>query len=423
MNTILLSAYACLPNHGSEEGNGWHYATLLSQRGLRVHCLTRADFRPAIEPVLAGGQYPNLTMHYVAVPNWLQRAYGNLLGMYIHYLWWQWEAARLAQQLDKKENFDLVHHVTYSSLQLGSFMYQLNKPFIFGPVGGGQRVPEAFKKYLGGYWFQETIRDGVSWLLQRCNPGFFRTMQQADMVLISNTDTLLMARKYRQGLPVEKVLDAGIGANFIASTTTERPANPPVLNLLWVGRLLPRKALELTIHAFSRIDPALPIRLTIVGGKGSIATQVPDLIARYGVADRVEWVGQVPYNEVQRYYAQSDVFFFTSLRDSCPMQLMEAMAYSLPVVTLDLHGQSEMIDGANGLKIPVYTPDQVIADLAEAVEWLYHNPEKRLAMGRRAYSFALSHMWEKKINLYTDRLYPALVRKTTAEPYRVKASA
>ena len=415
MNTILLSAYACLPNHGSEEGNGWHYATLLSKRGLRVHCLTRADFRPAIEPALAGGQYPNLTMHYVAVPDWLHRAYGTMPGMYAHYLWWQWQAAQLARQLDQTEHFDLVHHVTYASLQLGSFMYLLGKPFIFGPVGGGQRVPKAFRKYLGGYWFQEVVRDGAGWLLQRYNPGVYKTLQLADKVLISNADTLEIARQHRPKKEIEKVLDAGISADFVAHSPIHRPANPRVFNLLWVGRLLPRKALELTIHAFSRLNPDLPIRLTIVGGSGAIARQVPRLLKHYGVSDRVDWVGQVPYAGVQHYYEQSDVFFFTSLRDSCPMQLMEAMAFSLPVVTLDLHGQGEMINSANGIKIPVYNPEQVTSDLADAVEWLYHNPEKRLAMGRRAYSYALSQVWEKKISLYTDHLYPALTGELVNE--------
>lgn len=414
MRTILLSAYACLPNHGSEEGNGWYYATLLSQRGYRVHCLTRADFRSRIEPALAGGQYPNLTVHYVAVPDWLQRAYGNLPGLYAHYLWWQWKAAELARQLDQELDFDLVHHVTYSSLQLGSFMYRLGKPFIFGPVGGGQRVPRAFRRYLGGYWPQEVFRDGVSWLLQRFNPGCYRTLREADRVLISNADTMRLARRLRPDKPIERVLDAGVGADFLPDVPVQRTGQPRELRLLWVGRLLPRKALELTIHAFSRVRADLPIRLTIVGGSGKIAPQVPQYIERYGVADRVEWVGQVPFDQVRRYYEQADVFFFTSLRDSCPMQLMEAMAYSLPIVTLDLHGQAELINGDNGLKVPVYSPRQVVEDLADAIEWLYANPDARHRLGQQAFDWVKTQAWETKINLFADRLYPAIMTKDSS---------
>lgn len=411
MLTILLSAYACLPNRGSEEGNGWHYSTLLSQRGVRTHCITREAFREAIEAELAKGQYPNLKVHYVAVPAWLDRAYGNLVGMYAHYIYWQWKASQLARKLDQQYNFDLVHHVTYSSLQLGSFMYRVGKPFIFGPAGGGQRVPKVMKQYLGTFYSREVMRDAVSWLLQRLNPGFYRTMREADQVLISNTDSLELARAYRGNKPTELMLDSGIGTDFLALKPLERAANPPVLNLLWVGRLLPRKALELTISAFSRVDPTLPIRLTIVGGQGEMAEQVPTYLTKYNVVDRVNWVGHVSYDEVLKYYQQSDIFLFTSLRDSGPTQVTEAMANSMPVITLALHGQAEMVNGTNGIKVPVITNEQVLTDLAAAIERLYHNPVERLEMGRRAYEFSKKQVWDEKINAFTERLYPKLVNK------------
>ena len=135
--------------------------------------------------------------------------------------------------------------------------------------------------------------------------------------------------------------------------------------------------------------------------------------ARYG--GRVEWVGQVPYEEVVRYYRESDAFFFTSLRDSSPMQLLEAMAYALPVVTLDLHGQAELVSNETGLKVPVQQPEQVVADLARAIEWLYHHPDERRAMGRRGYAFARTQSWENKLERMVSDWYPP-AREAVAEP-------
>ena len=414
MKTILLSAYACVPNHGSEEGNGWNYATLLSQEGLRVHCLTRDKGRIAIESILEQGGYPNLTVHYVTVPDWLERAYGNTVGMYLHYIYWQWKAAQLACKLDEQHNFGLVHHVTYSSIQLGSFLYRVGKPFIFGPVGGGQQAPASMKRYFGPFWSRERMRDWVSGVLAYVNPGFFHTLKVADLVLISNADTLRLAKQFRPTQPIERVLDAGLGDAFLPSGPIERnPGNS--LKLLWIGRLMPRKALELTIHAFSKVDPTLPITLTIVGGQGEMADQVDQYLDHYGVRNRVKWVGHVSYEEVKRYYEQSDVFLFTSLRDSCPMQIMEAMAYSMPVVTLALHGQDELVNENTGIKVAVTEPEQVTTDLARAVEWLYAHPDQRLAMGSRAYKFALSQVWSGKIKTYTEELYPALFGQHEAD--------
>lgn len=409
MKKVLLSAYACVPNQGSEQATGWTYASTLSRNGLEVHCLTLKDGQAVIDPILANGFFPNLTVHYVLLPNWVEKFYHqSLLGMYFHYIFWQWQAYRVARRLDALHQFDLVHHVTYGSIQLGSFLYKLHKPFIFGPVGGGQRAPKALKRYFGKYWSREWLRDQVSTLLQHFNPGFYEAVRQADRLVVTNQDTFNLARQLRPHGPIALIRDAGLGAAFLPDGPIERQPGP-TLKLLWVGRLLPRKALELTIHALSKVSLNVPVSLTIVGGKGEMASQVPSYLERYGVTDRVSWIGHVSYQEVRDYYEQSDVFFFTSLRDSCPHQLLEAMAFSLPVVTLNIHGQAELVSEATGLRIDVTDEEQVTTDLARAVEWMYHHPDERLAMGRAGYEFALTQVWDAKIRLFLDDLYPALL--------------
>ncbi len=413
MKKVLLSAYACVPNQGSEEGTGWTYATTLSQNGLDVHCLTKIDGKAAIDRILVKGVFPNLMIHYVILPGWVDKfCHTNLIGMYFHYLYWQWSALKLARKLDRKYNFDIVHHVTYGSIQLGSFLYKLRKPFIFGPVGGGQRAPKAFKRYFGTYWSREWMRDWISTLLQYVNPGFYKAVQTASRLVVTNLDTYALARKLRPNSPIDRIWDAGLSSTFLPAEPVQHyPGN--TLKLLWTGRLLPRKALELTIQALGQVDPSIPVSLTIVGGKGEMADQVPQYIEQYGVRDRVNWVGHVSYQEVKDFYEQSDVFFFTSLRDSCPHQLLEAMAYSLPVVTLNLHGQAELVDDSTGIRVPVTTEEETVSALARAIEWMYAHPTERLAMGQAGYAFAQSQVWDAKVRLFVDELYPAVLSGTT----------
>ena len=417
MKKVLLSAYACIPNQGSEEGTGWTYATTVSQNGLEVHCLTKKDGRAAIEPILADGFFPNLTVHYVLLPGWVDKfCNSNLIGMYFHYIYWQWSAYRLARKLDQTHHFDLVHHVTYGSIQLGSFMYKLRKPFVFGPVGGGQRAPKAFKRYFGPYWSREWLRDWVGTALQYTNPGFYKSVKSADQVIVTNLDTFAMARRLRPRKPIERIWDAGLAPSFIPPQPIDRqPTKDAAMKLLWVGRMLPRKALELTIQALGQVDRALPITLTIVGGKGEMAEYVPQYLEQYGVGDRVQWAGHVTYQEVKEFYEQSDAFFFTSLRDSCPHQLLEAMAYSLPVITLHLHGQDELVDETTGIRVPVTNEEEVVANLARAIEWMYHHPSERLAMGNAGYDFAKTQLWDTKIRRFIDELYPAIYSAPAGE--------
>ncbi|GAB4024897.1 glycosyltransferase family 4 protein [Spirosoma koreense] len=410
MKKLLVSAYACIPNQGSEQATGWAYATMLSQNDLDVHCLTLIDGQEVIDAVLAGGGFPNLTVHYVTLPEWVNAFYHKgLIGMYFHYLFWQWQAYQTARRLHRVMQFDLVHHVTWGSIQLGSFMYKLGIPFVFGPVGGGQRAPKSLKRYFGRYWSREVMRDGVSTLLEHLNPGYYKAVRLADKLIVANKDTGTLARRLRPHRPIERMGDSGLYPSFVPQEPIHRQADATgPLKLLWVGRLLPRKALELIIQALGQVNPELPITLTIVGGKGEMADQVPHYIERYGVGNRINWIGHVSFEEVKAYYRQSDVFFFTSLRDTGPHQLLEAMAYSLPIVTVNLHGQAEMVNNTNGFKIPVTTEEQVVTGLARAIEWMYAHPEERMAMGQAGYAFARTQLWEAKVQTFIHEMYAPL---------------
>lgn len=411
MKNVLISAYACVPDRGSEEGNGWFYSSLISQQGFRVWCLTRDVGEAHIERKLREVAYPNLTIVYVRMPRWIDKAYHRgMFGLYFHYLYWQWQAAKVALKLDKSHRFDLIHHVSYTSLQLGSFMYRLRRPFIFGPVGGGQEAPGTMRRYFKDYWLKERLRSLISRLMLRFNPACYQSVRRADRILVWNEDTLRMVRALGREKGVTKEF-GGVSPHFIPAEPLQRPSRA-VLELVWVGRLLPRKALELSLHGLSKVDAALPVHLTVVGD-GDMGEFVPEYIARYGLQERVSWVGKVDYEQVRAFYRSADVFLFTSLRDTGPAQLLEAMAYALPVVTLDLHGQAELVDDTTGIRVPVTEPEAVASALARAIEWMYHHQTERVTMGLNAFRFAHRQTWDKKIQHIVGKYYTSVIENGT----------
>ncbi|RYF68465.1 MAG: glycosyltransferase [Cytophagaceae bacterium] len=403
MKKVLISAYACVPGLGSEEGNGWHYSSIVSQTNHQVWCLTRLMNKAAIEKRLAQEPNANLTFVYVDTPDWVEKVYfWGLVGMYFHYLYWQWAALKTARPLSRIHNFDIVHHVSYGSLQLGSMLYKLNRPFIFGPIGGGQEAPDSMRHYFKGHWKKEQIRTLVSKLLLRFNPGCYEAVRRADHVLVWNEDTRRKIEWLGRTTGITKEF-SGISQSFIPQEPLVHTPGP-VMQLVWVGRLMPRKALELTLHGLSKVDSRLPIQLTIVGD-GEMGQYVPEYLETYQLKDRVQWVGKVDYERVKAYYRQADVFFFTSLRDTGPAQLLEAMAYSLPVVTLNIHGQAELVNESTGIRVPLTDRETVAAELAKAIEWMYHHPKERLLMGANAYAFASQQTWELKIRRMVRTYY------------------
>ena len=156
---VLLSAYACCPGKGSEPQIGWNWAREISARQ-PTWILTRRLHQRAIEGYLHDHSLPNAHFVYVDLPRWA-RAWKDLPGgVYVYYLLWQFLAYRRAQRLCREVRFHVAQHVTFCMFWMPSFLSFLSLPFIWGPVGGGEAMPAAFRAELPrGQRIFERFRD------------------------------------------------------------------------------------------------------------------------------------------------------------------------------------------------------------------------------------------------------------------------
>jgi glycosyltransferase involved in cell wall biosynthesis len=392
---VLVSAYACNPTKGGEEGFGFSWMQQWYDLGHEVWCLTTPNGRADLTAHLAAHKPDPARLHlvYLAVPAWVEYLYRWQFGVYLHYMVWQYLAWRTARRLAPPGGFGLVHHATYGSLQMASWLWRLGKPLVVGPLGGGQRAPVAFRRYLPDWFKTETLRNFIGGLLTTFDPNVRQSLRHSTLALATNTET--GAEIARLGAPrVEMFLDSGLPADYLPAAFPERP-EAPVLRLLWLGRLVTRKALPLVLEALAQVAPRVPFHLTIVGD-GVLGPQLPALLAQHGLTDRVTWRGTLPWAEVREVYLTHDVFMFASLRDSFAAQLLEAMGAGLPIITLDHQGAHDFIPRAAAIKAPVDTPAETVAALARAVEYCYDHPAARVAMGRAGYSFACAQTWAER---------------------------
>lgn len=364
---VIISAYRCDPNAGGEPLRSWTWINYYLKEGFEVVCLTNKWDKPAIEA--QNIDKPNLIFVYVDTPNWVERLYVNTVGVYLHYLLWQKYATKTALNLHKVYKFDLAHHTSYGSLQLGSGLWRLGIPFIMGPMGGGQFAPKAFKKYFYEGWKEEVFRYWVSKLLILFNPNARDAMKNAEIVITENFETQELA--LRLGAKKTKMfLDAEIE---IVDKIFPK-AQKKQINILWVGRLLPRKGLKLAIEALSLLKDRVDFKFTIIGD-GPFGKRVPGWLKEYGIEEKTQWLGQVPFEHVKSHYKENDLFLFTSLRDSSGAQLFEAMAYGLPIVTLNQSGARALLPEDTCLKVEVSSPEKTIKGISESVLQYYQNRE------------------------------------------------
>ena len=126
--SVLLSAYACQPLTGSEPGIGWNWFASLLARGVDVQVVTCVQHRSGIEMFLSEHSPDNLNrVHFVDLPSFLSRIRHTSA---MHYLLWQVCVYFYIKSVIGTKKIDIIHHVSYGSIQGGSLLPLLKIPFI-----------------------------------------------------------------------------------------------------------------------------------------------------------------------------------------------------------------------------------------------------------------------------------------------------
>ncbi len=172
-----------------------------------------------------------------------------------------------------------------------------------------------------------------------------------------------------------------------------RPAErPDGVEILFVGRLEPRKGVDVLLAAIPQVLAAVPnARLTLVGEDVSppgAQSWSDGFMARHAQAPwrrRVRFEGALSRADLLARYAACDVVVVPSRYESFGLTALEAMVFAKPCVASDAGGLAEvMVDGETGLLVP---PGDAGA-LAEALLRLVRDAGLRRSLGaagRRRY--------------------------------------
>jgi glycosyltransferase involved in cell wall biosynthesis len=407
---VLIVGFNCSPVRGSEFSFTWRWAWHLARQH-QVWVLTSKFGWQEVEEYLQHHSEPTLRFERVDAPRWLDPEFHGLsAGPY--YLVWQRRILRRAEELHRQVGFDVVHHVGWGTVSAPSPLWKLPAPFVWGPVGGGQLTPASLQELFGRRSGMESIR---RWRLAVASrrASLRQTAQNSSLILVTNRESENVLR--RAGAKrIEPFLDSGIPPEFMSPEPFRRSRRGDV-TVLWAGKFEPRKALPLALHAFKRVR-APRVSLT-VAGDGPCNTEWRRLAADLNLGERVRFVGNVPWSEMFELYRRSDLFLFTSLRDSFGTQVLEACSQALPIVTLDHQGVGTFLPDAAGIKVPVSSVEATSQALAEAIDTLASSLDLRTRMGLAGWSFARNETWDVRARRMSAR-YEELVgtRETATAP-------
>jgi glycosyltransferase involved in cell wall biosynthesis len=395
---VLLSAFACEPNKGSEFAVGWNWAIFLARAGHEVVVLTCSQSRPAIERAMnAGPPYPRIRFEYFDVPKrlrWQRRG-----PLHLHSALWQWLAAAFAKKMHRREQFDCVHHVTYAGLRAPSFMGKLGIPFILGPVGGGERAPWRLRHGYSLYGLiYDAVRDAANAMIP-FTPFMIGTFASAERIYVTSRETMqLMPRRFRNKAQIE----LAIGSEELSPATgrilSPRTPHDGSFRVLYAGRYVDYKGMHLGLPAFARLIETDPgARLTMVG-EGPAKRRWQKLAQDLGIAARVEWLPWQDREAMADLYADHDVLLFPAMHDSGGMVVLEAMDHGLPVVCLKLGGPATLVNENCGYAIDPAGKNvaQVVREMSDALIALAR-ASRRVPLAQAARLRCREFSWPEKV--------------------------
>jgi glycosyltransferase involved in cell wall biosynthesis len=367
--TILATCYAVNPFKGSEDGMGWNFVYQIA-RFNKVYAITRENNQEAITKYMSQNPdavYDNITFLFYDLPYWMRFWKKGGRGAMLYYYMWQKGIVQFIK--NKNLHFDIAHNVNFHNDWTPSFLYKLGKPMVWGPVGHHPIIPNQYLK-LASTAFK--IKDSTTWLIKK----FFWKWSPALKKTIKNTNHIWCMN---QSVPTVLKLKNESYSIFpsVASEDFYTDVIPKKENfhIISVGRFVPLKGFDLTLHSFAAFVKSLTLserktcKLTLVGS-GPEKELYEKIINQSNIAPYVEIIEWIDRSELMKLYEKSAVFLFPS-HEGAGMVVAEALSFGLPIICLDNEGPGQYIDSHCGFAIPESDYLETIFELKKAIQKLY----------------------------------------------------
>lgn len=395
MKTILISAYACEPDKGSEPGVGWNWARQLAENN-KVIVITRKNNRNIIEKELQKNPCNNIEFYYCDVSRKLTFWKKGQRGLHLYYYLWQIENYKLAKKLIVKNDIDVAMCITFGNMWLPTFLYKLPCKFIWGPVGGGEGIPFEL-------WNNLTIRQKVLEIIRVINRHlpisnlWFRTIcKNSDLIIVRTNDSLnVIPKKYREKCKI--MIETGVSRKECILLNDKSKNIKIKYDFIFMGRLISLKMIDIAIKAFSIISKEYNCITFHIVGDGNCKVELHNLVKNLNLEDRIIFHGSKTREEALQMLMASQCFVFPSAKEGGAWVLFEAMMCSKPIICFDTSGMSVIVSDETGIKIPVESYEKSVLSFADAMKRVISDTKYAKKMGQLGYKRVLSEFeWQSK---------------------------
>ncbi|MEM8501976.1 MAG: glycosyltransferase family 4 protein [Cyanobacteria bacterium P01_D01_bin.1] len=187
--------------------------------------------------------------------------------------------------------------------------------------------------------------------------------------------------------------------------------------LLFVGRLVPEKRIDLLIKAFQRLDQT-GWKLAIVGDNSDSSEFVLDLLRLASGRPDVVFVGELHGQWLAEIVRGAGLFVLPSDVEGLPLVLLEAMQEQIPVVVSDILVHRQVVGEEGGLTFTTGNEESLRHRLA----WAIAHPRAMKQMAGRARGYvSMNYCWDAIASKYLAQ-YEMLVHRTVEPSVPIRAS-
>lgn len=445
MLRILINAYACCPDMGSEQGMAWNFISRIA-KFCEVFVITESEYKDVnlaaisyTEDMASVNEYGLSRIeceriHFCFIPAgnseeetqkirtmcWNQGTWA----FYFYYSRWQMRALSAAREIIESaeassSGIDVMHQLNMAGFREPGMLYKINEerlsegikpiPLVWGPMTGYGSIPFRFM-IKGGLKFTAfySIKNILNDIQLMFHPRVRKMIKASDKLLCATPEMRKGLKRYYR-IDAEQFNETACNDNReVKPTIRKRFDDTTHFKILWVGRFIYTKQLDLAIETISRIKdiPGLEFHIVGRGFTDAETEHYRQYAENCGINDVCIWHGQIPNSEVHRIMQESHVFFFSSIFEATSTVILEAIQNYLPIVCFDRCGFGPIVDSEIGIKIPCSSPSHAVSAFAKNLRMLSENRNLLSSMSEHCKEKQIELSWtlkiERLIEIYSD---------------------
>jgi len=249
------------------------------------------------------------------------------------------EAFLFAKRLHQKNQYDAIWSIMAARAGAAALFFKYNFPRVKYILTLQEGDPIRYMKRRSLYWV---------------NPLFTKIFIKADVIQAIS----VYLADYAKIMGYRKIVDVIPNGVDVASFHNPNPKlHEPLKTLITTSRLVGKNAVGDIIGALNFLPANVKLQIL---GSGPLEAELRRKVTNQNLDSRVEFLGNVPNDDIPKYLHNADVFIRPSIAEGFGISFIEAMAAGLPVIATQVGGIVDFIkDGETGLFADVRSPESV----------------------------------------------------------------